>query len=135
MSAKLLPLNARQLAFCAEYIVDANGTQAYLRAGYAKKGARTGACKLLALPHIQAHIEQLNLARTKRKDFNAAWLREEMRELYDIVKDAPLPGDRGVAAGLLRHMSMIEGMVTSKHEFRDNGKLSIQIKTSRKPRK
>lgn len=41
-------MNARQKAFVREYLVDRNGKQAAIRAGYSEKYAETQACRLLS---------------------------------------------------------------------------------------
>jgi phage terminase small subunit len=42
-----------------EYKKDRNATQAAIRAGYSKNGARVTASKLLSNPNIQAHVKQV----------------------------------------------------------------------------
>lgn len=54
-----MSLSARQIKFCKEYIVDANGTQAAIRAGYSKKTANEQAARLLANVSIKNHIKEL----------------------------------------------------------------------------
>jgi len=61
----------RQLNFCKEYLIDMNGTQAAIRAGYARGGAATQASLLLKQEKIQARISQLNKERMKRLNINA----------------------------------------------------------------
>ena len=51
------PLNHKQKRFALEYRVDANGTQAAIRAGYSTRGADVTAVRLLADPRIRALIE------------------------------------------------------------------------------
>ncbi|HSA31947.1 MAG TPA: terminase small subunit [Candidatus Omnitrophota bacterium] len=49
-------LNDKQMAFCREYVVDYNGTQAAIRAGYSKKTANRIAYTLLTKIDIQREI-------------------------------------------------------------------------------
>jgi len=51
-------LNPRQIRFIEEYLVDANATAAYQRAGYAATGKSAGvnACRLLGQPSVRAEI-------------------------------------------------------------------------------
>lgn len=51
--------NPRQRKFCIEFIVDNNGTQAAIRAGYSENSARQTAAKLLSKANIQAAIAEL----------------------------------------------------------------------------
>lgn len=48
----------KQNLFAKEYVVDYNGTQAAIRAGYSEKSARTTACRLLKNPKILDKIKQ-----------------------------------------------------------------------------
>ena len=49
-------LKAKQQRFCDEYLVDLNGTQAAIRAGYSAKTARQMAAENMAKPAIKAYI-------------------------------------------------------------------------------
>jgi phage terminase small subunit len=51
-------LNARRRRFIQEYRVDANATQAAIRAGYSEKAARAQGARLMANADIRAEIEQ-----------------------------------------------------------------------------
>jgi phage terminase small subunit len=50
-------LNPKQTAFVREYLVDHNGTQAAIRAGYSKRTAGSQAYDLLKKPEIRASVE------------------------------------------------------------------------------
>lgn len=51
-------LSAKQRRFIAEYLTDGNGTQAAIRANYAKRSAGSQAFDLLKKPEIQAAIQE-----------------------------------------------------------------------------
>lgn len=55
-------ITVQQELFCQEFAVDRNGTQAAIRAGYAKRSARGTAARLLAKPDIQARVEEIMAA-------------------------------------------------------------------------
>lgn len=59
-------LNLQQQAFVREYLIDGNGTQAAIRAGYSKNGASVTGARLLAIPSISAQIAQ-KIAKTQEK--------------------------------------------------------------------
>lgn len=59
-------LKVKQKQFCEEFIIDFNGTQAAIRAGYSKKTARSIANELLTKLDIQAYIKELIENRNKR---------------------------------------------------------------------
>ncbi len=60
------PLNAQQLRFAHEYLVDQHGTKAAIRAGYSKKTADSQASQLLRKTKIQEIIQE-GLARQLRR--------------------------------------------------------------------
>jgi phage terminase small subunit len=55
---ELFDLTDKQERFVAEYLVDFNGTQAAVRAGYSERSAREIAHKLLTKDHIQSALSQ-----------------------------------------------------------------------------
>lgn len=55
-------LTSKQLRFIDEYLIDSNGTQAAIRAGYSKKGADVQAIRLLGNARVQEAI------RTRQKE-------------------------------------------------------------------
>lgn len=61
-----MKLTDKQKRFCEEYLVDLNATQAAIRAGYAASTAVAQASRLLATPHVQSCIQELQ-AKTSAK--------------------------------------------------------------------
>lgn len=59
-------LNERQKQFCNEYLIDLNGTQAAIRAGYSEKTAYSIANENLRKPEIQKYIQELQAGIKKR---------------------------------------------------------------------
>ena len=51
-------MTAKQQRFCDEYLIDLNGTQAAIRAGYSEKTAAVIATENLRKPNIQEYIEK-----------------------------------------------------------------------------
>jgi phage terminase small subunit len=64
-------LEPRQLRFCQEYIIDLNGTQAAIRAGYSEDSARAIASENLTKPDIEAKIQELKDLRSLRTEITA----------------------------------------------------------------
>lgn len=77
MTDKLTP---KQAAFCREYILDMNGSQAYIRAGYSPNGAKTSASKLLTNPNVHELINKLLAERAARTEITADNI---LRALWD----------------------------------------------------
>ena len=66
-----MKLTPKQARFCEEYIVDLNGTQAAIRAGYSAKTATETAARLLIYVNVQANIAKLQQARSERTQIEA----------------------------------------------------------------
>jgi phage terminase small subunit len=60
------PLSPKQRRFVGEYLKDQNGTQAAIRAGYARKSAKEQACDLLTKPNIREAVN-VKLAKVVEK--------------------------------------------------------------------
>lgn len=50
-------LNVKQSKFVAEYLIDANGSAAAVRAGYGVAGAKVTACRMLTRPNVQKALQ------------------------------------------------------------------------------
>ena len=59
-------LNETQKQFCNEYLIDFNGTQAAIRAGYSPKSAYSTANENLRKPEIQSYLKELIENRNER---------------------------------------------------------------------
>lgn len=77
-------LNEKQKAFCREYIVDFNATQAAIRAGYSEKTARNQASALLAKLNIQQFVQSLIEKRVERTEITADWVLQKAAESYEF---------------------------------------------------
>jgi len=89
MTAKL---TVKQKRFCEEYIIDGNGTQAAIRAGYSKTGAATEGNRLLMIADIKLYIETHAAEQAKKTQFDAEWLLDHLGQIAtakisDILND------------------------------------------------
>lgn len=82
------PLNARQQRFVDEYLIDLNGTQAAIRAGYSEKTARQIADQLLSKLDIKQAIQARMKDREKRTEITQDRVLQELARLafFDIRK-------------------------------------------------
>jgi len=71
---KLATLTAKQTAFCQEYLVDFNATQACIRAGYSARTAHAQGARALKDVKITAEIKRLVDERAKRVEIDADWV-------------------------------------------------------------
>ena len=74
-------LNAKELRFVEEYLIDLNGAQAAIRAGYSKSGPNVTACRLLSRDNVQAAIAAGMAARSERTKITQDMVLEELAKL------------------------------------------------------
>ena len=73
----------KQKRFCEEYIIDCNGTQAAIRAGYSKKAARQIADRLMSKADIRGYVdERLEQIRNEK----TAEAREVLEYLTSVMR-------------------------------------------------
>lgn len=87
--AKLTP---KQELFCKEYLVDLNGTQAAIRAGYSQNSAKEIANQHLTKLHIKKYINQLKDKRSAKVEITAEMVLLELAKcgfsnIQDYIKE------------------------------------------------
>ncbi len=76
-------LNDRQAKFVMEYVIDHNGTQAAIRAGYSAKTAQEQASRLLSHVMVRAAVDDALAAIAKKTETEAEWVRRRLKEEAD----------------------------------------------------
>ncbi|MDR5616902.1 terminase small subunit [Arsenophonus sp.] len=76
-----MALTDKQEAFCREYLIDLNATQAAIRAGYSEKTARRIGSENVTKLDIQKRIQDLMEERKNRIEVNADYV---LKRLVDI---------------------------------------------------
>jgi phage terminase small subunit len=66
-----MPLNPKQKRFVEEYLIDLNGRQAAIRAGYSPTTAEVQASRLLSNAKVRGALESAMRARSKRTEITA----------------------------------------------------------------
>lgn len=107
-------LPPKQELFCKEYLVDLNGTQAAIRAGYSPKCACEQASELLRKPQIYARVQELMNKRSSKMEINSDTVLQEilrlarvdLSEAYD--KDGKLLHPKDMPEDVRRAISAIE---------------------------
>ena len=74
-------LNDKQERFCHEYLIDCNGTQAYIRAGYSSNSPHVEASNLLNKPNVRTRIRELMDKRSEDTLIDAAFVLEGLKEV------------------------------------------------------
>ena len=87
-------LTPKQEMFCREYLVDLNGTQAAIRAGYSIKTAHPQAARALSNVTVQSRISQLKEDREAVVGITAEYV---LRGIRVTTEEARESGERSVA--------------------------------------
>jgi phage terminase small subunit len=102
-------LTAKQQMFCREYLVDLNGTQAAIRAGYSKKTAQEQAARLLSNVIVKEYVQSLMDERSERVEITADYVLTSIHEITERCK-------QGVPV-------LVDGEPTGEWKFEPNAAL------------
>lgn len=118
-----MALTDKQVKFIDEYMVDMNGTAAYLRAGYkcSEAAARSSASDFLANPNISEEIEKRRKALQESSGMTVKWILDQ----YKTIIDDNLKLDPTIAKGALDSVGKHYGMFKDKVEHSGNVGVSI----------
>jgi len=84
-------LNAKQLRFCEEYIVDLNATQAAIRAGYSPKTATVQGSRLLTHAEVSHTVARLQQERSHATGITAAYVLQGLKRVHErCLKPEPV---------------------------------------------
>lgn len=97
------PLTDKQKRFVEEYLVDLNGTQAALRAGYAKSSAKQRACEQLQHPLVAAAIAEEQAKRSERTHVDQDWVISRLMSVVERSMQAEKVTDRSGALVLVEN--------------------------------
>lgn len=104
-----MKLTPKQEMFCREYLVDLNGTQAAIRAGYSEKTANEQSAQLLAKLSIQEYVQSLMDERKERVDITADYVLKGIKDLTErCIQAQPV---------------VVDGMPTGEYKFEANAAL------------
>ena len=107
-----MALNVKRRKFCREYMIDGNGTQAAIRAGYSKRSANPMAARLLAMDSIKAEIARLEAladeAVVKAREYSKEWATLNLLEDREVARDTGKPSAM-VAADM--GLSRLHGLI------------------------
>lgn len=97
-------IRAKKAAFCREYVKDYNAAQAYIRAGYAKRGARQGAGRLLTRVDVKAEIARLEKELRKKHELTREWVIAKLQEnVARAAQEVPVLDNKGNPTGEYRY--------------------------------
>lgn len=101
-------LNAKQVRFCEEYLIDLNATQSAVRAGYSVKTAKQMGSENLSKPDIAEYIAKLKQDRSKKTEIDAAWVLAAAKKVHDRCMQEEAVVDR-------------DGAPTGEYKFEHSG--------------
>ena len=114
-------LTARQARFVKEYLVDLNGTQAAIRAGYSARTANEQAARLLANVSVKAAVDAGAAKQHAQLDLTAQKVLSELLGVgYATVKsqDVRVPDKLRALELLAKHLGLLTEQVDHKHSGR-----------------
>lgn len=98
-------LKANQKKFVEEYLIDLNGAQAAIRAGYSKNSAKEIAAENLTKPHIAAEIKKRQAKLQEKIGVDQEWVLKRLKHISDFnVKAIEVPFGSGNSAIINKRM-------------------------------
>lgn len=76
-------LTAKQEAFCQEYLIDSNATQAAIRAGYAENSAQEQGSRMLSKSIVFTRVSELRKERMEKLHINQEWVLQRLVTISD----------------------------------------------------
>jgi phage terminase small subunit len=118
----MMALTDKQKRFADEYLIDMNGTAAYLRAGYNCKEevARANASRLLTKANIVEYIESKQVKLEEKTEMTVEWILMQ----YKTIIENNIQVDPNIAKGALDSVAKHRGMFKERVEI--SGSLSIE---------
>lgn len=108
-------LTAKRQRFCQEYVIDSNGTQAAIRAGYSEHTAAAIASENLTIPKIRERIAELREQVARAAGLTAEYVITGFMDVYErCMQKVPITNDIGAetqftfnASGANRALEML----------------------------
>lgn len=121
-------LTAKQKRFCDEYLIDMNGTQAAIRAGYSEKTANEQAAQLLAKLSVSEYISERREKLSKKLEITQERVLEELARIgFSNIKDFVNGGNNVLE---LKHIEEAKtaAVAAVKTRLGDDGSVNTEIK-------
>lgn len=127
-------LSPKQEKFCQEYVVDLNGTQALIRAGYSEKTAKEQASALLTKLNIKARIKHLQDRLAEKTGVTAERIIAELAKcgfsnVQDFLNDGN--GIKDISKVPREHAAAVESIknVSTEYQAKDGKKITKTVVT------
>ena len=130
-------LTAKQERFVDEYLIDLNGTQAAIRAGYSENTARQIACEMLTKLYIQDAIASKRAEISERNEVSQDMIIKGLRRFAfadypDVLPDDLKPALPIKESDMIRSLELLGkhlGMFTEKREISGPNGSPVQTQT------
>jgi len=117
-------LTSKQQRFCREYLVDLNGTQAAIRAGYSRRTAKQIATENLSKPAIRNWIDEHKRRRAVRTEITVDKVLTDIEDARSRAKDAGnFPAELKAMELQGRHLAMF----VDRKELNLQGDLDVNV--------
>ena len=117
-------LSGKQSAFVKEFLVDRNGTQAAIRAGYSAKTANEQAARMLAKVSIKEAVAK---GEAKHQERCNVTIDSITAELDESRADARLEKQHGVAVSASMGKAKLHGLLIDKAQVDGNLTLTQKV--------
>jgi len=87
-------ITAKQKRFCEEYMIDLNGKQAAIRAGYSETSAQQIAAENMLKPVVAEYINEMKSKRSEKVEIDAAWVLRQAVKVHKRCMQAEEIKDR-----------------------------------------
>jgi transcription termination factor Rho len=123
-------LNAKQQCFVSEYLIDLNGTQAAIRAGYSVKTANEIAAENLSKPSIKAAIGAALAERAAKSKRKASDVLADVQELAKTAKAKYMaaPENHNMLNGALKALELEGKHLGVAQNFEANGGITSIVR-------
>jgi len=130
LEALLSELTHKQEAFCREYFIDLNATQAASRAGYKGNPVTLSAvgCENLGKPRIVAVMELFFERKASETEINAGVIE---REYWNLYQEARNNGERAVARACLKDLGEHHAMFIKVVASAEASELALRLASGR----
>ena len=118
-------LTPKQARFVTEYLIDQNATQAALRAGYSKNGARQTAHNMLSKPYIKERIAFALEERNALVVYDAASLLQQNIQILDAAFEQALAEPEPQRIMAYRSMAELVGKHVDVQAWRERIEVDV----------
>lgn len=119
-----MSLTDKQSRFVDEYLIDFNGTQAAIRAGYSERTAAAQSSRLLTNVKVQAHLKDLQASHSERRQITLDTITDMHLKAFDVAEQTLTPAAMTAAA---QNLAKLHGLIVDKGEMKVTAKHDVWL--------